>query len=159
MGTTTESGVRTGSTTSGTLWQAALAGVLAGIVFGFMIQFVLERMTAIGALYTLGDPSVSVGWAAHMAHSAIFGLVFGVLSWWRPVADRTASPAGSVVIGGVFGVTLWLVNIVFIWPLWLDAVSAPMSPPFPFLASVQPLFGHLVWGLLLGGIYWGLRNR
>jgi two-component system OmpR family sensor kinase len=157
--TATEAGVRTGGTSTGSLPQAALAGVLAGVVFGVMIQFLLQRMTAIGALYTLGEPSVSIGWIAHMGHSAIFGLLFGVLSWWRPVSDRISSPVGSVVGGGLYGGSLWLVNIVLVWPLWLNAVSAPMSPPFPFLVSVQPLFGHLVWGVLLGGIYWGLRNR
>lgn len=147
-----------GADTTNDLTNAALAGILAGIVFGLLIQFVIQRMPAIGALYTLGEPSLTVGWVAHFAHSAIFGVAFGVVSWWAPVAKRTTSAVGSSLAGAGYGATLWLVNIVFIWPLWLNAVGVEMLP-FPYLASVRPLFGHLLWGGLMGALYWGLQRQ
>jgi hypothetical protein len=145
-----------GADTSTRLLRAALAGVAAGVVFGLMIQFVLERMTAIGAMYTLGEPSVSVGWVAHMAHSALFGVVFAVVTWWRPLEERVGSPAGSSLAGAGFGFVLWFVNIGFVWPLWLNAVGVEMLS-FPYLAP-RPLVGHLIWGVLLGAGFWVLSE-
>lgn len=147
----------TGASTSTDLGRAAIAGVLAGLVFGVMIQFVLGRMTAIGAMYTLGDPSLSVGWAAHLGHSAIFGVLFGVLAWSRAVGDRVATPGGAALAGGTFGALLWAVNIGFIWPVWLNTVGVGGGLPVPYVAP-RPLVGHLVWGVLLGVLYWGLQK-
>lgn len=159
MSEMTEAGVGTGTAnTSTNLGRAALAGVLAGLVFGLMIQFVLERMTAIGAMYTLGDPSLTVGWVAHFVHSGVFGLLFGVLTWWGAVGERTRSLPGSAAAGAGFGALLWFVNIGFIWPLWLNAVGVGSGLSVPYFAP-RPLAGHVVWGLLLGALYWALTEN
>lgn len=133
--------------------SAAVAGLLAGLVFGLLIQFVLERMTAIGALYTLGDPSVSVGWIAHLVHSAVFALVYAAVTRLGPLpAYADAAPTG-VLTGAAFGFALWFVNIGFVWPVWLNAVGF-QTLPVPYHAqAVRPLAGHLVWGGLLGGLF------
>ncbi len=137
---------------SSAIRAGALAGVLGGVVFGLLVQFGLHRMGTIGAMYTLGEPSVSVGWAAHAVHSVLFGALFGLLVD-RPLFDRlAAAPLGAVGLGLGFGATLWAVNIVVLWPLWLNAVSAPDAPGLPFLALL-PLVGHLVYGGLTGGLF------
>ncbi|MEF8773287.1 MAG: histidine kinase [Halobacteriales archaeon] len=144
-----------GQETARDLLLAAVAGITAGIVFGIMIQFVLERMTAIGALYTLGEPSASVGWVAHLGHSALFAAVFALVTGVPALHEYAADPTSGAVVGAGYGALLWLANIVVIWPLWLNAVGLPGAPPFPYLppASLQPLVGHLVWGGLLGVLY------
>jgi len=146
-----------GSSFGGEVAGAALAGVLAGLVFGLMIQNVLGRMPAIGAMYTLGDPSLSVGWVAHLGHSAIFGAVFALVATLGPVRELAASRVGAAAAGVGFGAVLWAVNIVFVWPLWLNAVGLPNAPSVPFV-GVQPLVGHVVWGGLLGALYPSLRD-
>lgn len=129
--------------------RAAVVGVLAGVAFGVVMQFVLGRMTAVGAMYTLGDPSLSIGWVAHLGHSALFGAIFGLLADTGAVRERARRLAPAAGLGAAFATALWLVNVVLVWPLWLNSVGFGATVPFPNLA-VLPLAGHLVWGVLLG---------
>lgn len=129
--------------------RATLAGILAGVVFGLLVQFRLERMSAIGALYTLGDPSLTVGWVAHGVHSLLFGAVFGFLVDRPPLRIHAEDPLTGPLLGAGYAAALWAVNIVLLWPAWLGAVSAPGAPDLPYLA-VLPLVGHLLYGSLLG---------
>jgi hypothetical protein len=141
-----------------TLSRAVLAGVVGGIAFGIPLQFVIERMPAIGALYTGGDPSLAVGWVAHLFHSAIFGLVFGLLSEARPVARLMRDNVGIAGFVGLgYGVALWSINIAFVWPVWLDTVGFPPAAEWsvPFLAA-RPLMGHLIYGVTLGVVFFYL---
>jgi len=129
--------------------RTAIVGVVAGLVFGVLLQFLLGRMTAIGAMYTLGEPSLTVGWVAHVFHSALFGAFFGLLAdtdRFRAAATGLAPAAG---LGATYAAGLWAVNVVFVWPLWLNATTFGAQIPFPNLAGM-PLVGHLVWGVLLG---------
>jgi|AntDeeMetagen681_2_1112603.scaffolds.fasta_scaffold13687_2 hypothetical protein len=129
--------------------RTAAVGVVAGLVFGVMLQFVLGRMTAIGAMYTLGDPSLTIGWIAHGFHSALFGAFFGLLADTDTFRRATTSLPHGVTLGAVFAAGLWLVNVVVVWPLWLNSTTFGAQIPFPNLAPM-PLVGHLVWGVLLG---------
>ncbi|WP_323677778.1 hypothetical protein [Halorubellus sp. PRR65] len=129
--------------------RAALVGVLAGLAFGALVQFQLGRMTAIGAMYTLGDPSLTVGWIAHLFHAALFGAFFGVLVDTGVVREHATRLAPGVALGAAYATALWLVNIGLVWPLWLNAVGFGADLPVPNVAAM-PLVGHLVWGVLLG---------
>jgi hypothetical protein len=129
--------------------RTALAGVLAGLAFGVLIQFQLGRMTAIGAMYTLGDPSLTVGWVAHVFHAALFGAFFGVLVDTGRLREHATDLAPGVALGAAYATALWLVNVGLVWPVWLNAVSFATDLPVPNLAPM-PFVGHLVWGVLLG---------
>jgi len=137
------------------LAQAVVAGLVGGVFFGFVIQFGVERMDAIGALYTLGEPNVAVGWAAHMFHSALFGLIFGLVTEQEPFHTwmRKGYPT-AVVVGVVFALGLYAFNIGFVWPTWLTAVgyvpAEALSVPF---FPIKPLLGHLAYGFILGGVF------
>jgi hypothetical protein len=150
MSTTTR--FETHSRDSSAITRGAGLGILAGIVFGLLIQFRLERMTAIGAMYTLGEPQLSVGWIAHLVHSALFGAVYGLVVDRRLFDDLATRVTTGLFLGGGYGVALWAVNIVLIWPLWLGAVGVADAPSIPFLA-VLPLVGHLVYGGLTGLLF------
>lgn len=141
------------------LWvDAVVAGITAGVVFGVLIQGLMGRMVAIGAMYTLGDPSLVVGWIAHVAHSAIFGLVFAVIVARDPFTGYLSDVFSGALLGTGYAFVLWFVNIGVVWPLWLNAVAFG-NLPFPNWASPMPLVGHLVWGLLLGGVLALLQSR
>lgn len=138
-----------------TLGRAVVAGLIAGAAFGVVIQFGIQRMGAIGALYTFGIPTVSVGWVAHMMHSVLFGVVFGMATEVEPfhswMEERLATAA---LVGIGFGVLLYSVNIAFVWPFWLETVgfapAAAWSIPY---TPVRPLVGHLVFGVILGSAF------
>lgn len=135
--------------------NAIVAGIVAGLVFGVMIQFVLERMTTIGALYTLGEPSLSIGWIAHIAHSGLFAVVYALVTRHDAVSAYADGVTTGVATGAAFGFLLWFVNIGFVWPVWLNLVSIGLETlPVPYHAdAMKPLVGHLVWGGLMGGLY------
>ncbi|WP_256296040.1 hypothetical protein [Haloarchaeobius salinus] len=135
--------------TDSLLLRAGAAGLLAGVAFGLLIQFRLQRMTAIGAMYTLGDPSLTVGWVAHILHSVVFGALFGLLVDRPPLRQHVWKYHGGVGLALAYAVALWAVNIVFLWPLWLNGVGFGADLPLPNLARM-PLVGHVVYGLLLG---------
>jgi len=140
--------------------HAALAGVAAGVAFGLLIQFALGRMTTIGALFTLGEESLVVGWAAHLVNSAVFALVYGQVTRLDGVRAHADGPATGVAVGAAFGFALWFVNIGFVWPVWLNAVTPGATTlPVPNLGAVGPLAGHLVWGGLLGVLFALLGRR
>lgn len=142
--------------TGETVTKAAIAGVVAGLVFGLLIQFRLERMQAIGAMYTLGSPSLSIGWIAHLVHSALFGAIFAILVGYG-LAEYARKPTTAVPLAAAYGVALWALNIVFLWPAWLNGVGLGNAPPLPNVA-VMPLVGHVVWGALLGLVYAGWQR-
>lgn len=137
--------------------RGALGGIVAGVVMGLMLQFLIGRMTAIGALYTLGDPSLTIGWVAHILHSALFGAFFAVFDGHRRLGEQVGQPLGAVGSGVGYATLLWAVNVVFIWPVWLSAVSIGDAPSVPNLA-VMPLVGHVVYGALLGLGLWMLSR-
>mgnify|MGYP000079584357 FL=1 len=139
------------------LQHGVAGGLLAGLAMGVLVQVVLGRMTAIGALYTLGEPSLTVGWVAHLFHSVLFGALFAVaggpglverLAARSPVGDSLDGYPAGLLAGTAFATALWAVNIGFVWPVWLETVGLG-GPPIPNFA-VQPLVGHLVYGALLG---------
>jgi len=134
-----------------TLAQGAGGGLLAGLLFGVLLQFGLGRMVTVGALLTLGEPSLTAGWAFHTVNSAVFGGLYALLTLWRRVRPLATTPASGAALGAGYGTLLWLVNIGFVWPLWLGAVGYT-APPIPNLA-VLPLVGHLLYGVGLGAMF------
>jgi hypothetical protein len=138
--------------------DAALAGVTAGVVFGLLIQFGLGRMTTIGALVTLGEGNLAVGWATHLVNSSVFAMVYALGTRVEPFRTHAGVSASGAAMGAAYGFALWFVNIGFIWPVWLNAVGVS-SLPVPNLGAIGPLGGHLVWGLLMGTLFAGMRKR
>ncbi|MFC6952665.1 hypothetical protein [Halorubellus litoreus] len=46
-------------------------------------------------------------------------------------------------------------NIGFVWPVWLNNVGLTADIPLPNVA-VMPLVGYLIWGALLGGVFYAV---
>jgi Mg/Co/Ni transporter MgtE len=112
--------------------QVGLAGgLVAGVNMGVLLQFVLGVMPAIGALYTLGDPSLTVGWTAHVVHSLLFGALFAVLGGPALLDSSVDGALAGAMSGGLFATGLWAVNVVFVWPIWLNAVALGGGPRAP----------------------------
>jgi uncharacterized membrane protein YagU involved in acid resistance len=131
-------------------WIAAhAAGGAAGVVMGLFLQFPMDLMPAVAALY--GYESVAAGWVAHLFHSLVFAVIFaGVAS--LPVLKKYASGfPTSVLVGVVFGVGVWVFGGVVAMPLWLASIGMD-APTVPNVVPMS-LLAHTVYGGVLGVVY------
>lgn len=130
------------------LSKVAVAATVGGVAMGLVQLALTGQMAVIGALY--GVPNPIVGWLTHMFHSLVFGVAFSaalVRPRFRRYLRRPLSGAGAGVAYGGF---LWLFAAGVVMPVWLRGVGVPA--PVPNL-SLPGLVGHVVWGVLLGGLY------
>jgi signal transduction histidine kinase len=137
------------------LADVAGAALVAGAAMGFVLEATTGNIAVIGALY--GVQSSVVGWATHQFHSVVFGVGFAAVVRWRGDGRRACRRA--VPLGVAYAAAVWLVAAGFVMPLWLRTVGMPA--PVPFLTAPS-LFGHVVWGAVLGGTYavlGGVRSR
>lgn len=123
-----------------------VASLIAGLGMGGFLQVLAGSVPVIGALY--GSGNIWVGWLTHEFHSIVFGLMYLALTTLVP--DRYSDWHRYYGVGIAWGTTLWLVAASVVMPLWLRLVG--LSPPFPNL-QVELLIGHLLWGVILGGVY------
>ena len=134
------------------LRDATVAALAAGVAMGIVFQTFANTIPVIGSLY--GVPSATVGWISHLFHSVVFGILF-VAALRRPtLRDWLDSVPATVGAAVAFGLALSVVAAGFVMPLWLNAVGVAAPLPRVFPAGV---LGHLVWGGVLGGVYWLLR--
>ena len=142
----TGAGSDTPGIASGTLWQTLGIGLAAGIAMGAFFQATTGTLPVIGALY--GASVSSVGWIAHLFHSAVFATVFTVVQ--SESADRFGDSISTTVTAGVlYGLFLWFGMAGVVMSLWLNAVG--VSTPLPNLDPAS-LVGHLLWGALVGAL-------
>ena len=155
MSTTTETergmDVSTGS------WQAGVLGGIAGALVMGALVVAMNRPTlavAIPSLYGLAPPpSVGTGMVVHVSHGAVLGVVFAALVGLAG-ADSTGKRLG---LGAAWGVLTWVGLAALLMPVWLSTVGSPASPPFPNFAPPSLLW-HLVYGLVLGGVYGAVED-
>lgn len=154
----TETGREAATTTTGFSWQAgALGGIVGGIVMGALIVAMNTATIAVAipSLYTLAPPpNVGVGMAVHTFHGAVLGIVFaGIAS-----ALDVDSTNGVLGLGVGWGIVTWFALAGLLMPAWLASVGSPASPPLPNFAPPSLLW-HVVYGLVLGGVFAATKNR
>jgi len=132
---------------SGTLWRTLGIGLAAGVAMGAFFQATTGTLPVIGALY--GASVSSVGWVAHLFHSAVFATVFTVVRSEIPGGLLDESVGDSVAAGVAYGLFLWFVMAGVVMGLWLNAVG--VATPLPNLGPAS-LVGHLLWGGLVGAL-------
>ena len=104
---------------------------------------------AIPSLYALAPPpNPGLGMVVHVSHGAVLGVVFAGLAGAFDL-DSTAELLG---LGAAWGVVTWVGLAALLMPVWLSVVGSPASPPFPNFA-LPSLLWHLVYGVVLGGVY------
>ncbi len=156
MSTTTENARPTGL--AGGSWQAGTVGGIVGAAVMAVLVLAMNTPTlavAIPSLYGLAPPaSAGAGLFVHISHGAVLGVVFAALAGAAGL-DST----GKLVGAGVgWGVVTWAVLAALVMPVWLGAVGSPASPPLPNFAPPSLLW-HVVYGLVLGGVYAGVAGR
>lgn len=127
---------------------AGIAAIAAGIGMGVILSALTDTLPAIGGLY--GIQSRGVGWILHLFHSVIFGLIFVTVVERTRIGPSLHPLIRNVSLGFAYGGILWGLAAGVIMPIWLNFVGIPSQ--FPFL-TVPSLLGHVVWGVVLGGLY------
>jgi hypothetical protein len=133
-------------------WQAGvLGGVVGALAMGGLMLATNEPTLAVAipSLYALAPPpNVAAGLFVHLSQGAVLGVGFAAL-----VGVLELDSTGKLLAGGIaWGVVTWAVFAALVMPLWLSAVGSPASPPFPNFA-VPSLLWHVVYGVVLGGVY------
>lgn len=128
--------------------SGTISGLVAGALFGIILQDV-GMMSTIGSLY--GVETALVGWIAHLVHSVVFGLVFVALMRWEPLEKYDGRLVPMILLGIVYGVVLWMLAASIVLPAWLGVVTGTAAT-IPTLSGTS-LAGHLVFGIVLGGVY------
>jgi len=118
-------------------------GLIAGVVFGAMMGM-MGMLPMIAML--LKSESAIFGFILHLVFSAIIGGTFGL------IFGHVALNKGSgVLLGLLYGVIWWVLGPLVIMPVWLgmglQLSAAGMTMALP------SLWGHLVFGFILGLIY------
>lgn len=136
------------------LRDVSVAALLAGVAMGAVLQAFANTIPVIGSLYGVGN--VAVGWVTHLFHSVVFGVLFAAALRRPFLQERVDSLATTVAAAVGVGVGLAVLAAGLVMPLWLNAVGVPAPLPRIFPAGVV---GHLVWGIVLGSVYWRLSRR
>ncbi len=146
--TSTDTGVRLAD------WQAGVVGGIAGAAVMAVLISVMNAAVLAGAIPAMYGLSGGIaGWAVHLSHGAVLGVVFAAIV--RAVGEDRS--AGTVVgLGLLWGVVLWVGLAALVMPIWLSAVGFPMAPPVPNFAPPSLLW-HAVYGGVLGVAYAALR--
>ncbi|MEY7847601.1 hypothetical protein AB7C87_00135 [Natrarchaeobius sp. A-rgal3] len=143
----------------------ALGGAIGAVAFGLLMWlFDPDILTAaIPAIYGF-EPVGIVGWGIHILHGAVLGIVFGFLVTrdlilgavtMSPDTDalsRTSIRIRIVAAGFVFGLAIWAILPLLVLPVWLETLGTGAAGEFPAIA-VESLFGHLLFGTVLGIVF------
>ena len=125
------------------LLNGTIAGIAAGIPFGISMQM-MGSIKAIAGM--MGSESTLFGWTLHLAISALVGASYAML-----LRGRDLSLAGTLGRSFLYGGFWWLLGPLTLMPLMLGAT--PDWSPLAARAALPSLFGHLVFGGVMGWTY------
>jgi hypothetical protein len=141
---------------SSKLGASIVAGLVGGVVFGVMMQMMMAptpdggQMPVIAMVgQIVGSPTAVVGWAYHLFNSAVIGAVFG---WF--IGDRVRGYAPALGWGAAYGFVWWILGGLILMPIFLGmSPFAPLMMPPMQMVAMGSLIGHLIYGLILGGVF------
>jgi uncharacterized membrane protein YagU involved in acid resistance len=144
MATTTSSETAGLATTR--LAPGVVGGLAGGVVFGMMMQM-MDMIPMVAML--VGSESAAVGWLVHLAISAVIGAGFTLV-----LSRFTSTPVVGVLAGAGYGMVWWVLGPLLLMPAKLG------MPLFAFNATTwQSLMGHVIFGMILGGVAVALTRR
>lgn len=132
---------------SARLLGGVLGGIGGGIVFGILMH-TMEMLEMVASL--VGQESAAAGWGVHLVISVVIGVGFALICG----ALRPGSGA-AIVYGLVYGAVWWVLGPLVLMPAMLGmGAFPPIEQP-----QLMSLVGHLVYGLVLAGVYVAVSRR
>jgi uncharacterized membrane protein YagU involved in acid resistance len=137
------------------LGAGIVAGLIAGVVFGLMMQMMNAPTPQGGQMsmmmmvaMVVGSMSVAVGWIYHLFNSAVIGAIYAWL-----LGRRAVTTGSGLGWGALYGIAWWIIGGQILMPLALGMppFASVMMPPMRMVA-MGSLIGHLIYGLMLGGL-------
>lgn len=135
-------------------WLAGVGGGFVGnVLFGLVMRYVMPPPlleTVIPAMYGIEGPALAAGWAIHLFHGVVLGIMCVAMVQYGPLRAPAREIGGSILLGVGYGVPTTALLAVLLMPLWLSAVGFPAVPPFPNFAipgTVVSLVGHVLYAL------------
>ena len=119
------------------------AGLIAGVVFGAMMGM-MGMLPMIAML--IKSESAVLGFVLHLVFSAIIGGTFGLI-----FGHAALNKGAGVLLGLLYGAIWWILGPLVIMPVWLG-MGLQLSAT-GVMMSIPSLWGHLVFGFILGLIY------
>ncbi|APW99983.1 hypothetical protein CHINAEXTREME_01945 [Halobiforma lacisalsi AJ5] len=146
------------------LFGGAIGGAVGSLLFGLVLWLVDPTIVteAIPAIYGI-EPTGTAGWTFHLAHGLVLGVVFGALISRGPILGTVTADVETgflasmgnglrfALAGMVYGLAIWAILPLIVVPAWAG-IGGIEEPGFPVLAF-ESLLGHLLYGLLLGGLF------
>lgn len=133
-------------TTSHKSFSPVITGLLAGLASGLLSGLVLQQLWVLTPLSILLGipPNPASGWAVHLGITALFGLLFAIVS---PVFNQDIN--GLIGAGLLTGIILWILGPLFLIPILLGL------PPQFYLFDRWLTIGlaYAIYGLGLGVTY------
>jgi hypothetical protein len=138
------------------LWHGALAGLAAGLGFGLIMQFSSAPTPDGGTIpgmqmvaRVVRSDSIALGWVYHLFNSAVIGGLFALL-----LGSRIQSYSGGLSLGALWGVVWWVLGGLILMPVLLGMPAfAPLRMAPMRSMAMGSLVGHLIYGLILGGLF------
>lgn len=128
-------------------WNLGIsAGLVGGAVFGVMM--------AIAGMYPMissmvGMENAIVGFVIHLIISIVIGIIFAVLLGDFVMGGPSMR---AILVGGVYGLIWWVLGPLLIMP------AAMGMPLFAVDAQTGSLFGHVIFGIIMGFAYRTMRT-
>lgn len=127
----------------------ALGGLFSGIILAFpLLHF--ESIKDIGELIGLSHIFSSL--LFYLFLTTILGSIFAIA-----VCKISKQPIKAVFWGALYGITLWLINLLML--ITKMKAEYPWSSYPTFSLSSPLLLGYIVFGMILGFIYGWLKTR
>ena len=150
-------------------FSGAISGVAGALAFGAFLGLIYPNVVSvtIPSLYGL-EATRGIGWALHLLHGLVLGVVFGFVVTQKPVLrtlianpepryfERQGPSVRLTVVGMCYGLLVWLGIPLVALPIWVF-LSGGANPDFP-AATVESLLGHLIFGGILGFVFANFIN-
>jgi uncharacterized membrane protein YagU involved in acid resistance len=139
----------------------AIAGVAAGVPFGALMQVMTAPTPDGGGMPMMAmvamvvrSQSLSIGWLYHLFNSAVIGALFAMM-----LGARAQGYARGLGWGAAWGAVWWVLGGLVLMPVFLGMppFAALRIPPMRPVAAGS-IVGHLIYGLILGGLYVRMRG-
>lgn len=153
MATETKSASSLGSVQSKQWLVGIVGGLLGSVLFGLIMQYVMPPPLlemVIPAMYGVAGPAPLAGWALHLFHGVVLGVLYIAIAQYEPLRTNARGIGGSVLLGVGYGIATTAVLAVIVMPIWLSAVGFPAAPPFPNFSipgTIVSTVGHIVYAL------------
>ncbi|PIR74779.1 MAG: hypothetical protein COU35_00690 [Candidatus Magasanikbacteria bacterium CG10_big_fil_rev_8_21_14_0_10_47_10] len=121
------------------IWGGLAGGAVFGIMMGMMGMLPMVALL-------IGSQSAGAGFIVHMIISAMIGVMFAAV-----LNSQITGMGSGVGWGLVYGAIWWVLGPLLIMPILLG--MGPQLSAAGIHAALPSLWGHLIYGLILGFIF------